>query len=100
MQIRSTDFAILSRFADAVRAIPGIHDNSNVSATQALFVEMDKTVTELQGTGHSYDDAQRLCNGMVKIVQDVPTPAQLRRWDREDRLASLREIRWEAQANR
>jgi hypothetical protein len=100
MQNLANDFAIISRFSDAVRAIPGIHDNSNVSATHALLAEMDKTIAELQDAGHPYEEALRLCNGMVKIIQDVPTPAQLRRWDREDRLASLSEIRWEAEANR
>ena len=99
MQNLANDFAIISRFSDAVRAIPGIHDNSNVSATHALLAEMDKTIAELKDSGHSYEEALRLCNGMVKIIQDVPTPAQLRRWAREDRAEHLREIRAEAYYN-
>ena len=100
MNTFKTDYAILSRFSDAVRAIPGILDKSNVSATQALLAEMDKTIAEFQDAGRSYEDAVRLCNGMVEIIQYVPTPAELRRWEREERAERLQEIRWEAQANR
>ena len=99
MNTFKTDYAILSRFSDAVRAIPGIQQRT-IPAAQALLVETEKAIAEFLDAGRSYEDALRLCNGMVEIIQYVPTTAELRRWEREERAETLAHIRWEAQANR
>lgn len=97
-QIQRTDFAILSRFADRVRVIPGIHERT-IPAAQTLLAEAQQTIAELQDIGHSHEDALDLCNKIVNMIHDKPTEAQRRRWAREDRAERLREIRAEANAN-
>ena len=97
-RILSTDFAILSRFADRVRAIPGIQERT-IPAAQALIAEAEKTIAELQGIGRSHQDALDLCNQVVNMVHDKPSPAERRRREREDRAEMWREIRAEAKYN-
>lgn len=97
-QIQRTDFVILSRFADRVRAIPGIQERT-IPAAQALLAEAQQTIAELQDIGRSHQDALDLCNQVVNMLQDVPSQAQRRRWEREDRAERLREINTEAYYN-
>ena len=97
-RILSTDFAILSRFADRVRVIPGIQERT-IPAAQALITEAQQTIAELQSIGRSHQDALDLCNQVVNMIHDQPTPAERRRREREDRAEMWREIRAEAYYN-
>ena len=98
MHITDTDFYTLSRFADDVRAIPGIHQRT-IPAAQMLVEVATRYRDRLVLKGHTPDDALSLLNSVVNTVLDQPSEAQRRRWEREERAERLREIRAELFSN-
>mgnify|MGYP003349147089 CR=1 FL=1 len=98
MHTKNSDFFILSCFAEDVRAIPGIHERT-IPAAQTLVNVAARYRERLVNAGHSPDTALSLLNDVVNLVTTEPTPAQRRRWEREDRIERAREIRAELLSN-
>ena len=98
MNVRNSDFFILSCFAEDVRAIPGIHQRT-IPAAQTLVTVATRYRDRLINAGHSPEMALSLLNDVVNLICDQPSEAQRRRWEREDRAEALRETRAEARSN-
>jgi hypothetical protein len=98
MTVRNSDFFILSCFAEDVRAIPGIQQRT-IPAAQTLVTVATRYRERLVNAGHTPDEALSLLNDVVNLIANEPSPAQRRRWEREDRAERLREIRTEARSN-
>ena len=75
MRITDTDFYTLSRFADDVRAIPGIHQRT-IPAAQTLVEVANRYRDRLVLKGHTPEDALSLLNDVVNEIHREVTEAR------------------------
>lgn len=70
MNVRNSDFFILSCFAEDVRAIPGIHQRT-IPAAQTLVTVATRYRDRLINAGHSPDVALSLLNDVVNAIHST-----------------------------
>ena len=75
MNIKNTDFFILSCFAEDVRAIPGIHERT-IPAAQSLVTVATRYRDRLVNAGHSPETALSLLNDVVNDIHQRVSEAR------------------------
>lgn len=75
MNIKNTDFFILSCFAEDVRAIPGIHERT-IPAAQSLVTVATRYRDRLVNAGHTPETALSLLNDVVNDIHQRVSEAR------------------------